>query len=112
MGIVEPFLVPRPGRGVVIKMIGDAERRKTDWRIVARHNFGGAEELDATIANALDGEGEPLDGPPLYASADAELAEQFLASVDGDDASVVFSAAGRTFRVSADGTVEARRKRD
>jgi hypothetical protein len=77
------------------------------WRTVARHDFDGVNELDATLASAL-GDGSELDGSPLYATVDAERAERFLSSVDGDDASVVFSVEGRTVRVLADGTIEVR----
>jgi len=80
-------------------------RGATDWELIARHDFGGTQELDATIVAAL-GESGCWDGAPLYTAADTERAEQFLASVDGDDARVVFTVAGHTVRVSADGTVE------
>ncbi|MGQ4556690.1 HalOD1 output domain-containing protein [Halobellus sp. GM3] len=79
----------------------------TGWSTVARHDFGGPAELDATIVAVLSENGAPGE-PPLYESVDAELAEQFLTSADGDDASVVFSVAGQAVRVSADGTVELR----
>jgi hypothetical protein len=86
----------------------DADRNGTsDWNVVAHHNFGGATELDATIVTALEAEG-CCDDSPLYAAVDTEPAERFLRSVDGDDASVVFSVSERIVRVSADGTVEAR----
>ncbi|MFB6091782.1 MAG: HalOD1 output domain-containing protein [Haloquadratum sp.] len=81
-------------------------RTDTRWRTVAHHDFAGAEELDATIATVLGD--DRSDEEPLYATVDTEPAERFLASVDGDDASVIFSIDDRTFRVSADGTVEVR----
>ena len=77
------------------------------WRTVARHDFDDANELDATLSAALCDD-EALEGPPLYATVDAERAEHFLTSVDGNDASVVFSVGERTVRVSADGTIEVR----
>jgi hypothetical protein len=80
-------------------------RGATDWELIARHDFGGTQELDATIVAAL-GEDGCWDRTPLYTAVDTERAEQFLASVDGDDARVVFTVAGHTVRVSADGTVE------
>ena len=86
----------------------DANRNGTsDWDVVAHHDFGGPTELDATIVAALDAEG-CCDDSPLYAAVDTEPAERFLRSVDGDDASVVFSVSERIVRVSADGTVEIR----
>jgi len=86
----------------------DANRNETsDWDVVAHHDFGGTTELDATIVTALETDG-CCDDSPLYAAVDAEPAERFLRSVDGDDASVVFAVSGRIVRVSSDGTVEAR----
>ncbi|QCC46524.1 HalOD1 output domain-containing protein [Halobellus limi] len=86
----------------------DADRNeRSDWNVVAHHDFGGATELDATIVTALETEGCCGDSP-LYAAVDTEPAERFLSSVEGDDASVVFTVSERIVRVSADGTVEAR----
>ncbi|MFC6874858.1 HalOD1 output domain-containing protein [Halobellus marinus] len=81
--------------------------RKTGWKTVAQHDFGGLTELDATIATAL-GEDGCLEDGPLYHAVDVESAEQFLASAD--DASVVFPVSGHSVRVSADGTVEIRQE--
>ncbi len=75
------------------------------WETVARHDFGGTTELDATIAAALDR--QPPDRP-LYATVDVEPAERFLASVGNTDASVVFRVADHAVRVSADGRVQLR----
>ena len=84
----------------------DADHRDTDgWTTVAHHDFGGVAELDATIARVLDG---PSPDRPLYATADVEPAERFLASVGGADASVVFRIADQAVRVSADGRVQLR----
>jgi hypothetical protein len=86
----------------------DADRNGIgDWEVVAHHDFEGSAELDATVLTALEADG-CCDGVPLYAAVDIEPAERFLRSVDGDDASVVFSLSERIVRISADGTVEAR----
>ncbi|MFB6251398.1 MAG: HalOD1 output domain-containing protein [Halobellus sp.] len=80
----------------------------SEWRRVGYHDFDGPDELDATLAAALvDSEGS-WDESPLYDAVETEPAERFLASVNDDDASVIFSVADRTVRVSADGTVEVR----
>jgi len=79
-----------------------------EWETVARHDFGGRAELDATIVAALDGEHPE----PLYATVDTESVEQFLASVDAGDARVRFRVAGRLLRVLADGRVQLRRSGD
>ena len=84
----------------------DADRRDAaGWETVACHDFGGAAELDATIAAALDGQRPDR---PLYAAVDVEPAERFLASVGDAGASVVFRIAGHAVRVSADGRVQLR----
>jgi hypothetical protein len=90
----------------MIDTMCDTDRRDADgWETVARHDFGGVAELDATIADALDGS---RPDQPLYLIADVEPAERFLASVSGADASVVFRIADQAVRVSADGRVQLR----
>ena len=87
-------------------MVRDADRRDADgWVTVARHDFGGMTELDATIAEALGGQRPDR---PLYDTVDIEPAERFLASVGDADASVIFRVADRAVRVSADGRVQLR----
>jgi len=84
----------------------DADRGDpTGWKTVARHDFDGVAELDATITAVLDGR-QP--GQPLYDTVDVEPAEQFLASVGDADASVVFRTGDHAVRVSADGRVQLR----
>lgn len=75
------------------------------WETVAHHDFSGVAELDATIAAVLDGQRQDQ---PLYATADVELAERFLASTGNADASVVFRVADHDVRVAADGRVQLR----
>ena len=76
------------------------------WETVARHDFGGMTELDATIATVLD---VRRPDRPLYDTVNVEPAERFLASVGDADASVAFRIANRTVRVLADGRVQLRR---
>ncbi|WP_156105689.1 HalOD1 output domain-containing protein [Halobellus rufus] len=78
-----------------------------EWEVIARHDFQGQTELDATIVTALGGE-DCCTEEPLYSAVDTEPAERFLRSVDGDDASVVFAVSGTTVRVAADGTIAIR----
>ena len=85
------------------------QRSLGEWQQVAHHDFDGPDELDATLAAALTDSERPWNESPLYDAVDTEPAERFLASVDDDDASVVFAVSDRTVRVSADGTVEVRR---
>jgi hypothetical protein len=84
----------------------NADRCDADgWVTVAHHDFGGAAELDAAIADALD---EQRPDRPLYDTVDIEPAERFLASVGDANASVVFRVADRAIRVTADGRVQLR----
>lgn len=75
------------------------------WETVARHDFGGITELDATVAAVLD---VRRPDRPLYDTVNVEPAERFLASVGDADASVAFRIADHTVRVLADGRVRLR----